>query len=638
MKKIFIFVFLFFSFCSYSQLVNPVEWNFESKIIGQSFELSFEAKIKKGWNIYSNDNPIEVPVATTFSYLDYQENNHFNIYSGDYKEEGDIIVKDDPIFGQVLKYYYDKVTFKQRIDVPGTDFGLNAKFQDTLKGQISFMTCDSTSCIAEYVDFSFEVIYEEGVLKSVSYIVEENKELVAESSNQDSNEEDSSKKSIFVIFVLGFLGGLAALLTPCVFPMIPLTVSYFTKKQSKGHVDALIYGVSIVIIYVALAYGVTTIFGADALNALSTNVIFNLFFFLLFVLFAISFFGFFEITLPSSWINKSEKMSDKGGLLGIFFMAFTLSLVSFSCTGPIIGTLLVEAAVNGGVIGPIMGMLGFSLALAFPFSFFAAFPSYLNKLPKSGSWLNDVKIVLGFLELGLAIKFLSNADLVSQWGLIKRETFLITWIIISFCISIYLFKGYNFRKFNLKIIFALMFLVFGFYLIPGIKCKPLKLISGFPPPDFYSYTCKGHCPHNLTCFHDMEEAKKYAKIENKPIIIDFTGWACVNCRKMEESVWVDPVILKNLSEDYILVSLYVDQKEELPIEEQYVSKTTGKKIRTIGNKWSDYQISNFNSNTQPLYVLVDYEMNVLNKPQGYNPSIKKFQLFLQEGLDNFNNK
>jgi thiol:disulfide interchange protein len=369
-----------------------------------------------------------------------------------------------------------------------------------------------------------------------------------------------------------------------VFPMIPLTVSFFTKRsptRQKGIANAIIYSTSIILIYVILGFLVTVTLGSDALNAMASNVFFNMLFFVIFFIFALSFFGAFEITLPSSWVNKADQASDKGGLVGIFFMAFTLSLVSFSCTGPIIGTLLVEAARGSSYLGPIMGMTGFALALALPFGLFAAFPGWLNTLPKSGGWLNSVKVVLGFLELALAMKFLSNVDLAYHWGLLKREVFIAIWIVIFGLMGLYLLGKLKFSHDSDmhhlgtgRLIVAIITLSFTVYLIPGLWGAPLRAISGFPPPDFYKeWTLKGEtgsashsetCPHNLNCFHDYEEGMAYAQQVGKPVMIDFTGWSCVNCRKMEDNVWSQPAVLKIISEDYVLISLYVDDKTPLP--------------------------------------------------------------------------
>jgi len=447
--------------------------------------------------------------------------------------------------------------------------------------------------------------------------------------------------------------------------MIPLTVSFFTKQsktRAKGIRNALIYAASIIVIYVSLGLAITLILGPDALNAMASNGIVNLTFFFIFVVFAISFFGGFEIRLPNKWLNASDRASDKGGLIGIFFMAFTLSLVSFSCTGPIIGSLLVQAAVIGDVTGPAIGMFGFALALAMPFALFAAFPGWLNSLPKSGGWLNSVKVVLGFIELALAMKFLSSVDLAYHWGFLTREVFIAFWIVIFSLLGFYLLGKLRFPHDSEQkhtsisgLLFGILVFSFVVYLIPGMWGAPLKLISGFPPPAFYTEGWSSqisnpgvsqsntviadnefHCPHNLNCFHDYEEGMAYAKEVNKPVILDFTGWSCVNCRKMEDNVWSDKTVLNLLSNEYILISLYVDDKTKLPESEQYISPTTGKKIKTIGNKWSDFQTTKYKTNSQPYYVLLNHSGQQLAPVKGYDTSIEGYVEFLKLGLYKFN--
>jgi thiol:disulfide interchange protein DsbD len=450
------------------------------------------------------------------------------------------------------------------------------------------------------------------------------------------------------IFIQGLIGGLLALLTPCVFSMIPLTVSFFIKQskdRKTGIKNASMYSVSIVLIYVATGFILTKLFGADTLNKMASDVWFNLAFFVIFIVFAVSFFGAFDITLPSSWANKTDRAAERGGLIGIFFMAFTLSLVSFSCTGPIIGTLLVQAAMGGSNVGPLLGMTGFAISLAFPFALFAVFPAWLNSLPKSGGWLNSVKVSLGFLELALALKFFSNVDLAYHWGILKREIFISLWIIIFGLWGFYLLGKIKFSHDSevkhisiLRLMFAIVALSFTLYLIPGLWGAPLKLISGFPPPDFYKEwnaekAGDGHCPHDLSCFHDYDEGMAYAKNQGKPVMLDFTGWSCVNCRKMEDNVWGDPEVLKRLREDYVLISLYVDDKIPLAEKEQTVSKATGNKIKNLGNKWSDLQASVYKTNSQPYYVLIDNKAKKLASPRGgYNPDVNLFRQFLDEGL------
>ncbi|MDB4655946.1 protein-disulfide reductase DsbD family protein [Flavobacteriales bacterium] len=626
-----------------SQIFEPVKWTFSHKDLGDGeYELQFSATIDEHWHVYSMHLPEETMTQPTVFEFDTLKGIEF---LGKVVEPKPI-TKYDPVNEEELSWFENQVTFTQKIRL--------TEAEGYTKGALNFMACDDEKCLApEWVDFEFKLSGE-----------------VAEGSSTDG-EDGGSGKSWIGIFIAGFIGGLFALLTPCVFPMIPLTVSFFTKQsktRAKGVTNALIYGAFIVFIYVVLGFLVTVTFGADALNALSTNVWFNLFFFVLLVVFAISFLGAFEITLPSSWVNKADQASDKGGIVGIFFMAFTLSLVSFSCTGPIIGTLLVEAAVNGGVMGPIMGMTGFSMALALPFGLFAAFPGWLNSMPKSGGWLNSVKVVLGLLELALAFKFLSNADLVLQAGLLQRELFLTIWIAIFGTLALYLFGFVRFPHDspvnNLSIpryLFGLLVLVFTIYLIPGLWGAPLKIISGFPPPNFYSESPNGfggggsvasavtlsengevvgepeHCPHGLPCFHDYEEGLAYAKESGKPIMLDFTGWACVNCRKMEEQVWSDPRVLQKLREDYVLISLYVDEKLDLPEEEQ-IEVTIGtktKKLRTVGNKWSYMQAERFGTNSQPYYVVLDHDEKQLGGPASYDPDIEKYVNWLDDGIAAF---
>lgn len=481
------------------------------------------------------------------------------------------------------------------------------------------------------------------------------------------------KKSLWGIFLAGLIGGFAALLMPCIFPMLPLTVSFFTKQsgsRANGISKALLYGLFIIIIYVALGMIITILFGSDALNALSTNGVFNFIFFLLLVAFAASFFGAFEITLPSSFVNKMDAKSDKGGLVGLFFMAFSLSLVSFSCTGPIIGTLLVEAASKGERLGPAIGMLGFSIALAIPFGLFAMFPSLLKSLPKSGGWLNSVKVVLGFLELALALKFLSNVDLAYHWNWLDREVFLSLWIVIFGLMGLYLIGKIKFsHDSELKFLSVprtfLAIVVFSFvmYMIPGLWGAPLKSISAFLPPsatqDFdlsagIANASPAHSdgkvkkyaeifhergtPKGFDPYYDYDQALETAKELKKPVLIDFTGWNCVNCRKMEANVWTDPNVAKLLKEGFIMAELFVDDRTELPVEEQIISTYSGKKIKNIGNKNSDFQASKFNSNSQPLYVIVDTEGNVLVPPSGANYDPVEYAKYLQSGIDAFNAK
>ncbi|WP_417363928.1 protein-disulfide reductase DsbD family protein [Galbibacter sp.] len=487
------------------------------------------------------------------------------------------------------------------------------------------------------------------------------------------HEAQNNKSSLWTIFIAGFIGGFAALIMPCIFPMLPLTVSYFTKSgkaKGKATAHAMLYGLSIIVIYVLLGILITVVFGADALNSLSTNGIFNFLFFVLLVIFAFSFLGAFELQLPSSLANKLDRNSDRGGLLGLFFMAATLAVVSFSCTGPIIGTLLVQAATMGELLGPAIGMLGFALALAIPFTIFAMFPSLLKSLPSSGGWLNSVKVTLGFLELALALKFLSNVDLAYHWNWFDREVFLVLWIVIFGFLGLYLLGKIRFSndvpidKMSLpRMVFSMLVFSFTLYMVPGLWGAPLKSISAFLPPqttqdfDLYTssfgttqagHTTEGkaqkyadifHAPLNLNTFFDYEEGMEYARKADQPVMLDFTGHACVNCRKMEASVWSDKQVYRLLSEELVIIQLYVDDKTELPQAEQFTSSYSGKSIRTIGNKWSDFQASKYNSNSQPYYVMLDpYSEELLLKPKGadYNP--ESYYNFLQSAIDRYHNK
>ncbi|MEO6151492.1 MAG: cytochrome c biogenesis protein CcdA [Mucilaginibacter sp.] len=497
---------------------------------------------------------------------------------------------------------------------------------------------------------------------------------------QTTTVPDDAPQTLWQVFFAGFIGGLIAVTMPCIYPLLPLTVSFFTKKagsRKKAVLQSLTYGISIIVIYVALGLLVTLIFGADALNALSTNGIFNIFFFLMLVMFGISFLGAFEITLPGSLANKLDESSNKGGLAGIFFMAATLVVVSFSCTGPIIGTLLVDAASKGARLGPAIGMFGFSLALALPFAAFALFPSALKSLPKSGGWLNSIKVALGFLELAFALKFLSNVDLAYHWDWFDREIFLSLWIAIFFLMGLYLIGKLKFahdsdlpylsvpRTFLAIIVFA-----FVAYMVPGLWGAPLKSISAFLPPpatqDFYLGGAGHTAPAALTstsvkekkyeaifrrgktkgleAWYDYEQALQVSKELKKPILIDFTGWNCVNCRKMENDVWEDPAVFKHLSENYVLLQLYVDDKTELEAKDQFKSSFSGKKITNLGAKWSDLQASRFNANSQPFYVLLDSDGNLLKdsnnvtiKPSGADYNISSYLKFLDSGIAAYNN-
>ena len=649
MKKLILF-FTAITFVSTAQIFEPVKWDFSQKKLEENkIELSFKATIDDGWYIYSQDAG-EGPVSTEFTFFDPSPDRYG--VDKNWVQEQVPIEEFDPNFDAVLKYYKNEAVFNVKINVLSTeDF--------TLKGEIYYMTCDSTQCLPpEALEFSFDI---EGVDESLI-----DKSFIEESK---SSEGTSTGKSMWALFFIAFLSGFAALLTPCVFPMIPLTVSFFTKKsktKARGVINAIIYGISIIIIYVALGVGVSSVFGADALNNMATNVYFNIGFFLLLIIFGASFLGAFELQLPASWVNKSDKASDKGGLMGIFFMAFTLALVSFSCTGPIVGTLLVEAS-SGGYFGPIIGMLGFSLAIALPFGLFAAFPGWLNSLPQSGGWLNSVKVTLGFLEIALAFKFLSNADLVLQAHLLERELFIAIWIVIFGLLTMYLLGFLKFAHDSdlqyisvSRLSVAILTGTLTIYMIPGLWGAPLKIINAFPPPMQYSESPRGvgyvqnesfhiddsshddqHIgPQGLMAFHDYEVALNYAKKINKPLMIDFTGHACVNCRKMEEQVWSDQIVKSILANDVVLVSLYVDERINLPEEEQYITTMAGKekKVKTTGDKWMVFQANTFGTNSQPYYVMLDLQENQLLEPANYQDygSVELFKEWLQRGVKSFN--
>ncbi|MDR5591620.1 protein-disulfide reductase DsbD family protein [Christiangramia sp. SM2212] len=653
LKRSLFFVIFLTTFFTQAQIHDPVQWETQvNKISDTEYELLMNAYIQDHWHLYSQDLPDGGALPTVFDFSGAGEN--FELI-GD-TEESESITEYDNVFEMDLTYFNSTATFTQKVEVTDPVLGV-------IEATVEYQACDDKACIFQSRDFSF-VINE----SSANEVAGTDKDDVQEKNSEQGEEIElanpKEKRSFWGIFIVAFLSGFAALLTPCVFPMIPMTVSFFTKQsksRAAGIRNAIFYGISIVVIYVLLGTLVTVVFGADALNALSTNVWFNIIFFVLLVIFAISFMGAFEIVLPSSWGTKIDSKADKGGLVGIFFMALALAIVSFSCTGPIVGTLLVEAASKGG-IAPIVGMSGFSLAIALPFALFAAFPGWMNSLPRSGGWLNTVKVTLGFLELALAFKFLSNADLVLQLHMLEREIFLAIWIAIFGMLALYLFGKIQLPHDSKaehisvgRLITGLAALIFTIYLIPGLWGAPLKMISGFPPPMQYSESPDGlggsgsaavlnseglpegaeYGPHDIVSFHDYEEGLAYAKTKDLPVLIDFTGHACVNCRKMEERVWSEPQILETLRKDVVLVSLYVDDKRKLPENEQYVSETTGKEIESIGNKWSDFQITRYKANAQPYYVLVDHNEEMLTAPSAYEPDAEVYYNWLKKGIEKF---
>ena len=642
-KKFWFFSLLIFCLNLQAQIYDPISWSTSvEKVTNTEYILVTSASIEPGWHLYSQDVPPDGPIPTSFF---YEENEAFELVGETQEEEGTTV--NDPVFEMFIKFFEDRAEFRQPVKLRDTSLV-------SIEGEVEFMVCDDERCLPPTsVSLTFEL------RKETSKIPFQEVEITPPAKKEVPN-SGGSDRGLWTIFIIAFFSGFAALLTPCVFPMIPMTVSYFTKQsktRAKGIRNAVIYGISIVVIYVLLGSLVTLIFGSDSLNLLSTSVWFNVIFFILLVVFALSFLGAFELVLPSTWVTKVDSKADRSGFIGIFFMALALAVVSFSCTGPIVGALLVEAASKGG-IAPVVGMFGFSLAIALPFAVFAAFPGWLNSLPQSGGWLNTVKVVLGFLELALAFKFLSNADLVLQLHLLEREIFLAIWIAIFGTLALYLFGKiklpHDSRVDHIsvgRLCLAILVAAFTVYLLPGLWGAPVQLISGFPPPMQYSEspnwlgnsgTAKSEAgglpegaeygPHNMVAFHKYEQGMAYAKEVGKPVLIDFTGHACVNCRKMEERVWSDPQVLDLLKNEIVLISLYVDERRNLPAQEQYISETTGKHITSIGNKWSDFQISRYGTNAQPYYVLVDHNEQNLNDPIAYEPDISTYREWLESGI------
>ncbi|PQJ80998.1 hypothetical protein BTO18_12060 [Polaribacter porphyrae] len=634
-----------------SQILEPVKWISEvEKVSDADYNITFKAIVAEGWYIYSQKSSDNFIPKTIFKFNNQEQN---------YKLNGITIEPNkEPIFDKIFKQnvvkFKGEVLFKQKI----TTLNSNTK---QIKVFVEYQTCDNTKCVPG--DFVFDLSLDGSTIESKEIAIDEKSKKLSDELELNITGWNKYKKhtveekSNLSIFFLGFLGGLIALLTPCVFPMIPLTVSFFTKSSSnskKGLFNSLLYGFFIFIIYTLLSVPFHLLDSLDPgiLNNISTNVTLNLLFFVIFVVFAFSFFGYYELTLPHSWSAKMDHKADKiGGFIGVFFMALTLTIVSFSCTGPILGTLLGSSlTADGGTIQLTMGMSGFGLALALPFTLFAMFPKWLKSLPKSGGWLQTVKVVLGFIELALALKFLSNADLVEHWGLLKREVFIGLWIIVGIGLMLYLFwkikfphDNYTKKLSNGRIFTGIVVIVFVIYLIPGLtntKYANLKLLSGFPPPIFYTlYDKTSEYPLNLNCYKDLNEGITVAKAENKPILLDFTGWTCVNCRKMEEQVWSKSKIYKILKQDYIIISLYVDDNQkELPKDSQFNylrANGTVKNIKTYGDKWTALQTTNFHNNSQPFYALLNTNMELLNTTSAYEPNSEYYYLWLKTGLNNF---
>ena len=636
---------------AFAQIQDPVQFKTEWKSISDTeAQIVFTGVIDAGWHVYSTDLPEGGPISATFN-TDKMEGIELD---GKLMPEGKEIEAYDKVFEMQLRYFEGKATFVQKLKITAANY--------FIEGYLQYGSCDDENCLPPTdVEFSFsgkgaagapaatsEDKKEEAPAASVSSAVStaDYWAPVIDKLNAFGEETaNTTNQSWFYIFFAGFIGGLLALFTPCVWPIIPMTVSFFLKRskdKKKGIRDAWTYGASIVVIYVTLGLAITLIFGAIALNALSTNAIFNILFFLMLVVFAASFFGAFEITLPSKWSNAVDSKAEQtSGLLSIFLMAFTLSLVSFSCTGPIIGFLLVEVSTTGSVVAPAIGMLGFALALALPFTLFAMFPSWLKQMPKSGGWMNVIKVTLGFLELAFALKFLSVADLAYGWRILDRETFLALWIVIFGLLGIYLLGKIKFPHDDddttvsvPRFFMALCSLAFAVYMVPGLWGAPLKAVSAFAPPmntqDFNLYKNEVHAQ-----FDDFDAGMEYARRNGKPVMLDFTGYGCVNCRKMELAVWTDSKVSKLIQDDYVLITLYVDNKTPLPEHIKVMENGKERTLRTLGDKWSYLQRVKFGANAQPFYVLIDNDGNPLNKSYSFDEDVNKYVDFLETGLNNY---
>jgi len=642
-----------------SGILDPADWTIETaKVSEDEFDITFKATMDKGWYIYSQHTQEGGPIPTGFY---FNKGEHYELV-GDAKEIGELKTAPEPVFGPdltVTKFVGGTATFVQRVKVKDAS--------QSITGELEFMACNNETCTPPLVE-PYQVVPaslkasiggEMADLAVGGGTAGPSMEDKGPLSSDCGNPELEESKGLWSIFGLGFIGGLLALLTPCVFPMIPLTVSFFTKgseNRAKGLTNAFLYGLFIFLVYIILSipFHLMDSINPDILNEISTNVWLNIFFFLIFMFFAFSFFGFYDLALPESWLAKSSSAEGAGGILGIFFMALTLALVSFSCTGPILGSLLAGALTSdGGAMQLTTGMGGFGMALALPFGLFALFPSMMKALPKSGGWLNTVKVTLGFLEVAAAFKFLSNADLVSHWNVLKVEPILLIWIATFIGLGLYLFGKIKFphdsplKKLGIgRILTGLASFAFAAYMATGLiydkeagSLKSLTFLSGFAPPACYSFLYPCDCPQNLNCFKDYDQGVAYAKEVNKPILLDFTGYACVNCRKMEENVWPQDKVYDQLKEKYVLISLYVDDRKELPESEQVeVVQVNGskRKLRTYGNKWSHFEITRFNTNAQPFYVLLTPDgKQKLTSPVGYVPDVDDYANFLECGLNAF---
>ncbi len=654
-----------------AQILKPVSWSFTKEAVDQDtsqqkiYKIHLKAGINPGWHVYAQQAG-EGPIPTTIT---FEDNDHLKLLGG-VEEVGNKIQEYDKVFDSELSFFENEVDFVQKVAVDKSSI---------LKGNVEFMVCNDEECLPpKDQSFSFKLKDAAGSkIVDVSASDKEKEKAAAvtkpELKSKDDDSDDASGKSLMWIFWAAFGGGLIALVTPCVFSVIPVTVSFFTKRsetRTAGIKNAILYSLSIIIIYTLLGFILTLAFGPSALNQLASNIWANLAFFIIFFVFGLSFLGAFEIQLPSSWSSRADSKASMGTIGGIFFMALTLVIVSFSCTGPIIGNLLVLAA-NGGKAGPLVGMLGFSVALAVPFSLFAIFPSWLNKVGKAGGWLNAVKVVLGLLELALAMKFLSNADMAYHWGILSKEVFLSIWIVLFALIGFYLLGKIKFPHDSevkhvsiIRLVLAIVSFSFMVYLVPGLFGAHLKgVVGGFLPayssfnysnnggsesagkmanyydgiqPEKYVDIFSKATPKPYKAFYDYDEAMAAAKKLNKPILVDFTGWSCVNCRKMEAEVWTDPQVQQIIQNDFILLQLYVDDRTKLPEDQQYHSEYDDSKIKTIGQKNADYEIVHFNRNSQPYYVFLDHDGKMLNsKGYRYDPEPQHFIDFMQEAKKNF---
>lgn len=639
-KKFFLFFWLLLSVDLFPQVLNPVKWTSDWKKYSDSvYDLSMRAELEKGWHLYSmrlKVGGIGIPTSVRF-----KEEEKIYKKIGTLNQIGRLREQILPESDQPIQFFENEIVYKQKIKAL-------SESPFTVEAEVEFQACDEDHCLPPDTHiFSFRI---DPANSSDNFLNQNSKSFVKMFSQSSDTHDDIDESMFYKIFFFGLLSGLAAVLMPCIFPMIPLTVSFFTKHGGDKFSNvrkAFIYGLSIIVIYLVLGLFITFLFGASALNELSTNPWLNILFFLLFVLFALSFFGAFDINLPQCWINNVYKRSNLSGLLGIFFMALVLTLVSFSCTGPIIGTLLVETTSEGALWGPMAGMLGFSGGLALPFVLFAVFPGWLRALPRSGGWLNTIRVSFGFIELGLAMKFLSNADLVCQWHVIEREIFLAFWFVIFLLLGFYLLGIFTLSKYDpgqgiglVRLFFAVLSISFSVYIFPGLFGAPLKLLSGLIPPKTYSESPRGFFfdsvassssgienaekgPHGIMVFHDDKQGLAYARLQQKPVLLDFTGYACANCRKMEDLVWSDQSVKRLLSDDLVVISLYVDDRQPLPKGVQYFSTVLGKNVTTLGQKWTEFQIKNFKANAQPYYVVVDHDLKSMNIPIGveYDPDL-----------------